>query len=395
MNDLRSSENEEMLQMLEEMQDQIESLQTDNSKAQQMISQISSENSILKSELQKKSEMIVSLNGQIEKLSGSDIVLKQNEQLRQLNSRLQLSEKQTKEKAEAEVMSVKENARLQITAAQQKADAFIESLESRGSKVANRETTVKCREQSLDAEIDQEANRRIKKKIELMEKNLLKKESSLETKYRKMTAGYQTMVFGALLYGIMVTVIAACLSETFTTDFQEFAYAIGSGITNMIKAAISAGAYVARLGDMMPQPVVAGIFHWVLQVVVTAVLIGLAGLGVAFAMKKYFDFFKKKQADEFSVTAALIILAIGVFLADTIKMAFMINIQELMLLIWSLYSFSRGILQMKNKETRNSLLKGMTITFGSIGGVTLLIYVLGPIGLLGAVVGVAIVAGGN
>ena len=37
----------------------------------------------------------------------------------------------------------------------------------------------------------------------------------------------------------------------------------------------------------------------------------------------------------------------------------------------------------------------MTITFGSIGGVALLIYVLGPIGLLGAVVGVAIVAGGN
>ena len=112
-------------------------------------------------------------------------------------------------------------------------------------------------------------------------------------------------------------------------------------------------------------------------------------------MKKYFDFFRKKQADEFSIAVVLVILATGVFLADTIKMAFMINIQELMLLIWSLYSFSRGILQMKNKETRNSLLKGMTITFGSIGGVTLLIYVLGPIGLLGAVVGVAIVAGGN
>ncbi len=292
-------------------------------------------------------------------------------------------------------MSVRENARLQISAAQQKADGYIKSIECRETKVANRETTVNCRERSLNAEIDREANQRIKKKIDLMEKDLLKKEKGLETKYRKMTAGYQTMVFGALLYGIMVTVIAACLSESFITDFQKFAYAIGGGITNMIKAAISAGTYVARLGDMIPQPVLAGILHWGLQAVVTVALIGLAGFGIAFAVKKYFDFFTKKQADEFSLAVALVILAIGVFLSDIIKKAFTVNIQELMLLIWSLYSLSRGILQMKNKDVRNSLLKGLAIASGSIGGVVLLVYVLGPIGLLGAVVGVAIVAGGN
>ncbi len=134
-----------------------------------------SENSMLKNGLQKKSETIVSLNEQIEKLSGSDLVLKQNEQLRQLNRRLQLSEKQTKEKVGAEVMSVRENARLQISAAQQKADDYIKSLECRETKVANREITVNCRESSLNAEIDREANQRIKKKIDLMEKYLLKK----------------------------------------------------------------------------------------------------------------------------------------------------------------------------------------------------------------------------
>ncbi len=149
------------------------------------------------------------------------------------------------------------------------------------------------------------------------------------------------MVLGALLYGIMVTVIAACISESFITDFQKFAYAIGSGITNMIKVAISAGTYVARLWNMIPQPVVAGILHWGLQAVVTVVLIGLAGYGIAFAVKKYFDFFTKKQADEYSLAAALVILAIGVFLSDTIKKAFAVNIQDLMLLIWSLYSLGQ------------------------------------------------------
>lgn len=95
---------------------------------------------------------------------------------------------------------------------------------------------------------------------------------------------------------------------------------------------------------MIPQTVVAGILHWGLQAVVTVVLIGLAGYGIAFAVKKYFDFFTKKQADEYSLAAALVILAIA---------------------------------------------------SGSIGGVVLLVYALGLIGLLGVVVGVAIVAGGN
>ena len=70
---------------MEEMQDQIEELQTDvqveiekNPEAQKTISKLSPENSTLKikNDIQKKSEIIISQNERIEKLNESDLVLR-------------------------------------------------------------------------------------------------------------------------------------------------------------------------------------------------------------------------------------------------------------------------------------------------------------------------------
>lgn len=64
-----------------------------------MISKISSENSILRSEVQKKSE-------RIEKQSESDLVLKENGKLKQQNEELAKNEKKAREQAEATVTAV-------------------------------------------------------------------------------------------------------------------------------------------------------------------------------------------------------------------------------------------------------------------------------------------------
>ena len=89
MNDLENLENEEQLiSMLENLQEQLEvtmqknsEFHIQNSNLQEMNSKNFSEISILKNELQKKNEMIVSLNEQIEKLAKADLVLKENEKL--------------------------------------------------------------------------------------------------------------------------------------------------------------------------------------------------------------------------------------------------------------------------------------------------------------------------
>ena len=135
MSDSKYLNDEEVLTMLEEMQDQIENLENQNLEAQQMISTISSENSILKKELQKKSEMIVSLNGKIAKLNESDLVLKKNEQLETLNGELRLREKNTRKEAEASILAVKEKAQADI-------DATREKYEKKESRLMDREYAV-------------------------------------------------------------------------------------------------------------------------------------------------------------------------------------------------------------------------------------------------------------
>lgn len=111
---------DELLTMMEEIQGENEGLQEENtelrgenkslrdqaSEAQQTISRLSSENSILRNAIQKKSETIVSLNAQIGSLSASDLVLKQNEQLERQNRELRVSEKRARQEAAAIVSEI-------------------------------------------------------------------------------------------------------------------------------------------------------------------------------------------------------------------------------------------------------------------------------------------------
>ena len=69
MNDLKDLKPDELLTLMESMQDQLEkqhtqleTLRTENYKALKTVSDLSSENSTLRSELQKKSDTIVSQN---------------------------------------------------------------------------------------------------------------------------------------------------------------------------------------------------------------------------------------------------------------------------------------------------------------------------------------------
>ena len=82
MKGLNDSKTDELLTLLEEQQEENETLQAQILEARQTVSLLSSQNSILRNELRKKSETIVSLNEQIGKLSESDLVLKRNEILK-------------------------------------------------------------------------------------------------------------------------------------------------------------------------------------------------------------------------------------------------------------------------------------------------------------------------
>ena len=98
---------------------------------------LSSNNSTLKSELQKKSEMIVSLNEKLTKQNGNDTVLQENRQLKEENKRLEKEADEAKSMIEAMKWTsdhaedeIKRQVREQVKKAEEQASANLQQQEN-------------------------------------------------------------------------------------------------------------------------------------------------------------------------------------------------------------------------------------------------------------------------
>ena len=211
--------------------------------------------------------------------------------------------------------------------------------------------------------------------------------SELNAKYQAMVTGYRGMVYFTLFYSILTTIITAWKTEAFAKDVAAFIMAIKDGVI-LISGGISAVAvFVAGLGDMIPQEVVATIVHWILVVGVYGAIIGVVGWLVFVLGKKYIRFFKDKQADEISVFVGLITLAMVVFASDLIKSILSINLVGLMIVVFVGYTIVRGIIQAENVEVKKNILKWSGIMVGCAAGVIAIGYFFGVIGLIAIPIG--------
>ena len=131
-NDLSDSKLEEMLTMLESLQAELEEKQKANFEALTNISKLSSENSTLRNELQKKSDKIVALNAKMKEQSQIEADLAKSEEA-----------KKAGEKAE------------------RAAEALKAILEGREAELDEREAEIKRKEGDLVTEIETEATKRI------------------------------------------------------------------------------------------------------------------------------------------------------------------------------------------------------------------------------------------
>ena len=132
MNDLKDLKPDELLTLMESMQDQLEkqhtqmeTLRTENYKALKTVSDLSSENSMLRSELQKKSDTIVSQNKKLKDQAIVEADLVKSEEA-----------KRAGEKAEWE------------------AERIRAILEGREAQLDEREAEIKRKEGDLETEIE-------------------------------------------------------------------------------------------------------------------------------------------------------------------------------------------------------------------------------------------------
>lgn len=294
-------ENSSMLELIDQQSREISELQA-------QVLDLSSKCSTLMSELQQKSETIVELNGRIEKLNGSDLVLEENVRLKQENQHIM-------RETETTVLNIKREY-------QQK----VRELASEQSRVEQREREANSLKNSLQAKIKAEA--------ELITQN---KRKRLENEYKAITVGHEGIMMGSLLYGVLCTIFTAWNSETFVSDFKTFFISIWGFLCLCVEKLLEMAKWASQLGDMIPQPTVAVIAHWLILIAV----ILLAGGGVIFLLflagNYAYIHYRDNYADTTSLTVVLISLAVTVFFAEPIRAVVPINLLLLLIIAHVLY----------------------------------------------------------
>ena len=353
---------EQLMNQLEEMQTEIDQykltiadLQSEVSKKDSQLSEVleqaetlSRENSSLNSQLEQarqsanssevyqlreaiselrkdnrqKSETIKSLNERIGTLSESDNVLKQNAELKQKNSELQRSEQNARQEAKATVSDVKE----QYASKQAELERKIASAEYRERQASTLEA-------NLSHQADTRAQKLAENKLKALQGEYEAKKRSLDSEYKTLTVGYEGFLLGCLLYGVLVTLFTAVRSEAFISDFKTFFITIWQFIVWLVESLVSLGEWASQLGDMIPQPIVAFIVHWLLWILAC---IGL-GIGIVILLLtgffKWLEWFKENQADLVALSVFLVSLALIIFFAEVFKAFLPVNLLLLLLLV--------------------------------------------------------------
>lgn len=294
------------------------------------ISELSSINSTLMSELRKKSEIIVKLNEKEEIYNKSDLIKKQNAELEKRNRELEQSEQNARQEAMTEVSAVKEECAKRERIA-----------ESKAQEADRLKSHLKAVEADLSGQIDKKAQNLVESKLNALHGVYEAKQRSLDRKFKAKTASYDSCMLGLLLYGVLTTVFTAVRSEAFVSDFKTFFVAIWQFIVNAFQLLLKGGQWASQLGDKIPQPVVATIVHYLLLIV----FVGGIAIGVGFLIflgaSKVFEFYTEDYADTMSLAVFLISLAVSVYFAEPIRAVIPINLLLLLILVHIVYVLIR------------------------------------------------------
>ena len=323
--DARLSDMERMQDQLEKQHTQLETLRTENYKALKTVSDLSSENSMLRSELQKKSDTIVSQN------------------------------KKLKDQAIVEADLVKsEEAKRAGEKALREADAIKAILEGREAELDEREAEIKRKEGDLVTEIEIEATKRIfdvryklneeyKRKEEHIWHMSQLREQATADKYKKLTIRYQAEFTILLFYGVIVTALQVIATPKLMEGAIQFITYWFQALVNFDAGVIGFGHKVANISGFIPNPTAASIVFWVLLILISVIVIGIVYLTIYSVIILYARYLKANQFDRYTVIAAITALAFTIFLANVIKGIAPINLFAIPIGLFLAYSGIRAL----------------------------------------------------
>lgn len=328
---------EDLLCIAENTQAQLELEIEENSKAQERISNLSSEVLILKNELLKKSETIVSLNEKIENLSKSDLQLKKSKEL----------------------MAAGLKARREAEAIRSACEADRQELIRKESALADRENRLREKEDNIDREIKSKAEDLVKAdrarleweyKVRRQDNDLQTKakQDELSKKYKTMTVTYQVEFMAVLIYGLISSILQAVTTPVIREDVISFFTGIWEGTVGLYSLIEVLGRNVAGLAYLIENPTASDVVYWIVLIVVMVILIGGILFGSGLVIFLFGRYVRENQWDRHTVIAITADIALTLFLAEEIRAGIPVNLVVIQILIFLGYSAIRAWIQAGN-----------------------------------------------
>ena len=118
---------------------------------------------------------------------------------------------------------------------------------------------------------------------------------------------------------MIATALKVIATPEIMADAIQFFVNLWNTLVGFVVDVIGFGHTVAGISRLIPNPTVAGIVFWVLQILISAVAIVIVFLTIYSLIITYMRYMKAKQFDRYTVIVAITVLAFTVFLAGAIK----------------------------------------------------------------------------
>ena len=280
------------------------------------IQSLSSENSTLRKKLQEKSETIVSLNARIGMLSSADLVLKENERLKQSNSELQKKERDARNEATATVSAVKSEYQLKQAELQASIDAANARERQAKTQLDEESARIDALAESKFSRTKTSLKRKYEEIAEEQNDSYKHRMKMLEREYKTQTERLYGLTFGGILYSFLATIFTAINSPRFSDDILDVCKFIGGFFSALWENASLPASAAWSLNEKIPFAVIDVIIPGLLAVLgFLAIFLGVLAL-VGFGLYKAGKFYTDHFADSLSVLVALLSLATLVWFAD-------------------------------------------------------------------------------
>jgi len=295
---------QELMNKLNAMSEENKSLRVELKAEKERTQRLSSENSMLRSEL-------LNLQERNEMLSRSDLLLKDAEKkLREANQR----------NAEAEAMMAK---------ARNEGEA------------AKREKDEAAKERTKAREAQERTEQRAQ---ELAKKMVQERLNSLEKNFESKTAAWSGSAIGALLYGIVFTVMLGWRSDALRGDLSHVFSQIGSLICGIWNFGFTAAEWTSDVAYYIPQDLIATVVHGAVYLIVLllawVILYGTSLAVPAFLVAKYR---KLGVADKYSLGWLMFSVAVVVVFANQLSEYVGVNLFLLLFLVNMAYALIRVV----------------------------------------------------